>query len=601
MKARLISTQTTVKEGFIPHPDYGVKKGMYGYWETKKNKDGSGTTTRFCPVGRAIQVKQVLLNMETAEKTLRLIIPDLHGMETEVDMPRALMTEYKLPELVKYGAQVSKDTAPILICCLENLEVMAPVVYEYSKTGFDILDGERVFKSYKLINQTGMEGAYVGDVKIEPQGSLETWLELVRTEVMDSPLEVILAMALSSVVFDYVNPVFPTENLVVALTGLSSSGKTTALNLAVSAGALPVTADNSLLLTFLDTELSIMHRMMSGYCVGIDEGSTLKKKDTTKILYSIANGKERARMTKTLGMAESVSFRSVVFTSSETSLLALADNNAGLRVRVLELCAVWTKSAESSDRIKEIVTENYGWAIPELAKYLLKKIPQEIVQRCKHWSEVFKEHKKENSDTVLLGRLAKKIGVILATAEIAEEVFGLKFSKEKICDFLVDQVLVDPQEYDIGIRAHDVLIAYYTEHPEEFGENIPGTEEEIYRKNGYVGRARYATLYDGTESSRVLHIKKETFEKVLDANRLPDVKSVLERLKELELLVSDKDRYISKIKLGSPDKPVYTTGYRLRIRNKDPQEEKPNFVPANAEHMKQMELVGINPFDEKKK
>lgn len=120
MKARLISTQTTVKEGFIPHPNYGVVKGMYGYWETKKNKDGSGTTTRFCSVGRAIQVKQVLLNMETVEKTLRLVITDLHGMETEVDMPRALMTEYKLTELVKYGAQVSKDTAPILICCLEN-------------------------------------------------------------------------------------------------------------------------------------------------------------------------------------------------------------------------------------------------------------------------------------------------------------------------------------------------------------------------------------------------------------------------------------------------------------------------------------------------
>ena len=38
MKARMISTQTTVKEGFIPHPNYGVVKGMYGYWETKKTK-----------------------------------------------------------------------------------------------------------------------------------------------------------------------------------------------------------------------------------------------------------------------------------------------------------------------------------------------------------------------------------------------------------------------------------------------------------------------------------------------------------------------------------------------------------------------------------
>lgn len=595
MKARIISTDIKENKEFVPHPNHGIRKGKYGCWWTEKNKDGSGTTTRFYSLGRAIEVKAVLLNMETAEKTLRLIITDLHGVKTEVDMPRELMTEYKLLELVKYGAQVNKATAPDLICCLENLEVVAPVIYEYSRTGFDILNEEKVFKSYKLISKSGVEGDYVGDVKIEPQGSLDKWLDLVRTEVMDSPLEIILSMALSSVVFDYVHALFPTENLVVALTGLSSSGKTTALNLAVSTGALPITADNSLLLTFLDTELSIMHRMMSGYCVGIDEGSTLKKKDTTKILYAIANGKERARMTKTLGMAESVSFHSVVFTSSETSLLAQADNNAGLRVRVLELSAVWTKSAESSDKIKEVVAENYGWAIPAMAEYLLNKTPEKIVARCKHWTAVFKKYKKENSDTVLLDRLAKKMGVILATAEIAEEVFGLRFNIEKICDFLVEQVLVDPQDYDIGIRAYSVLIAYYTEHPEEFGENLPSTIDQIYRKNGYIGKGKFTTLYDGSESTKILHIKKEIFERVMDQNRFPDINSVLARLRELKLLVSEKDRYISKLKLGTNDSPVYVTGYRLRLRDCERQETK--FVQSDFEHIKQLNLAGINPFE----
>ena len=599
MKARIVSTQVNVKEGFVPHPECGIRKGKYGCWRTEKNKDGSGTTTWFQPLGRAIKVELVLLNMENAEKTLRLVITDLHGVKTEVDMPRELMTEYKLLELVKYGAQVTKQTAPALIRCLENLEVIAPVVYEYSKTGFDILNGERVFKSYKLINQNDMEGTYIGDVKIEPQGSLEKWLELVRTEVMNSPLEVILVMALSSVVFDYVHPVFPTENLVVALTGLSSSGKTTALNLAVSTGALPVTADNSLLLTFLDTELSIMHRMMSGYCIGIDEGSTLKKKDTTKILYSIANGKERARMKKTLGMAESVSFHSVVFTSSETSLLAQADNNAGLRVRVLELSAIWTKSAESSDRIKEVVTENYGWATPEMAEHLLNKKPEKVVERCKYWTEIFKEHKKEKSDTVLLGRLAKKMGIILATAEMAEEVFGLKFDTDKICNFLVEQILVDPQEYDIGIKAHEIITAYYTEHPEEFGENLPANHDDIYRKNGYVKKGRYTTLYDGTVSTKILYIKRETFEKIMDMCRFPDCKSVLKRLKELNLLVSDKDRYLSRFKLGSDDNAVLVAGYGIRLRTEEQEKEKSEFVSIKGKkNMEQLNLVGINPFAE---
>lgn len=591
MKARILTTPVPVRDGYVPHPECDVFKGKYGYWETKRKKDGSGQITRFHPVGIAIDVKEVRINMETAEKVLRLIITDLHGVKTEVDMPREMMTEYKLPALVKFGAQVCKDTAPILIDCLENLETKAPVVYEYTKTGFDFLNGERVFKGNKLISKGDMEGSYVGEVKLKPCGSFEKWKELIQTEVMGTPLEVILAMALSSVVFDFLHDVYPTENIVAALTGMSSSGKTTALNLAVSTGALPVTTDNSLLLTFLDTELSIMHRMLSGYCVGIDEGSTLKKKDTTKLLYAIANGKERARMTKNLGMAESVAFHSVVFTSSETSMLAQADNNAGLRVRVIEMSTVWTKSAESSDRIKQTVTQNYGWAIPKLAKWLLGKNPKNIVKKCDRWAEFFKQRKDENTDTVLLGRLAKKIGIILATAEISKKVFGLEFNVAKICDFLLAQVLTDPQEYDIGIKAHDVLIAYYTEHPEEFGENIPGNVDDVYKKNGYVGRGTYCTLYDGSESTRVLHIKKETFEKIMDANRFPDIKSVLVRLRELNILVSEKDRYISKFKLGSSKSAVIVKGYKIRLRNREGVKRKADFVYAEEQ-----ELFGTDTF-----
>lgn len=595
MKARIVSTDLGLDVDYIPHPGYGIHKGHYGFWTVKRNKSGEITERFFNPVGLAIQVKEVLINIETAEKTLRLVITDLSGMKIEVDMPRELMTVYKLPELVKYGAQVTKDDAPVLINCIENLEVSAPVSYEYKKTGFDTFNGEQIFKSHTLISKSGMKGSYVGEVKIEPKGSCDVWKEMVRTEVMGSPMEVILVMALSSVVFDYAHSAFPTENMVVTLTGLSSSGKTTALNLAVSTGALPVTTDNSLLLTFLDTELSIMHRMLSGYCIGIDEGSTLKRKDTTKLLYSIANGKERARMTKNLGMAESVSFHSVVFTSSETSLLAQADNNGGLRVRVLELSEVWTKSAESSDRIKRIVSENYGWAVPEMARYLLDKTQEEIAEKCRWWTDVFKKQKKDNADSVLLDRMSKKIGIILATAEIAEEVFSFDFDISRICEFFAEQVLVNPQEYDIGIRAYSILIAYYTAHPEEFGENLPSTVDQIYRKNGYVGRGKFTTLYDGSESTKILHIKQETFEKIMDDNRFPDIKSVLTRLRELNLLVSDKDRLVSKLKLGTNESPVYTTGYRFRLRNCEKQETK--FVPADTEHMEQLRLSGINPFE----
>ena len=132
-------------------------------------------------------------------------------------------------------------------------------------------------------------------------------------------LEVILASALSAVTFDFVHDIFPTENLIISLYGGSSTGKSTALNLAVSTGALPTTTEDSLLLTFLDTENSLMRRMVSGFPIGIDEATTLKK-DITRLLYAIANGKERSRLTKNLDIAEASEFHTTIFTSSEISI-----------------------------------------------------------------------------------------------------------------------------------------------------------------------------------------------------------------------------------------------------------------------------------------
>ena len=79
----------------------------------------------------------------------------------------------------------------------------------------------------------------------------------------------------------------------------------------------------------------------------------------------------------------------------------------------------------------------------------------------------------------------------------------IHFDISRICEFFAEQVLVNPQEYDIGIRAYSILIAYYTAHPEEFGENLPSTVDQIYRKNGYVGREdssgnRDRYFYSGT-------------------------------------------------------------------------------------------------------
>lgn len=564
MEAKLILRQGT--SPFTENYRYKIQDGKYGRMEEVKDEAGD-KVLKFIPYGMSILVKEILISMETAEKHLVLQVPDSHGNITEVKMPREYLTEQKITDLVKYGAQVNKKSASILLQCLENLEQKAPLLYQHTKTGFSMVGSVQVFKGFHLYcNDKQFNSTYAGSLKIAPQGSFEAWTRMVNQEVLGSKLEVILASALSAVTFDFVHDIFPTENLIISLYGGSSTGKSTALNLAVSTGALPTTTEDSLLLTFLDTENSLMRRMVSGFPIGIDEATTLKK-DITRLLYAIANGKERSRLTKNLDIAEASEFHTTIFTSSEISIFSLADNNEGLQVRVIELSETWTKDSDSSDEIKRITKSNYGFAIPLLAKYLLKLGTVKVAERCSLWTKRFLECNQTKKVNALYGRLAKKIGIICATAELAEYALGIKFDTTSLMKYFSEQLLSTPESFDCGIQAHNAIIDYVTAHPEDFGKNIPLKESDIYKKNGYFGQASIKTLYDGSTSSTVLHIKKEVFEMILDKNKFRDPKIVLKRLKELGVLVSDKDRYISKFTVAKDGENILVRGYRLYVPN----------------------------------
>ncbi len=603
MEAKLILRQGT--SPFTENYRYKIQDGKYGRMEEVKDEAGD-KILKFVPYGMAIRMKEVVINMETAEKHLVLQVPDSHGnitevkmpreylteqkitdlvkygaqvnknMETaekhlvlqvpdshgnitEVKMPREYLTEQKITDLVKYGAQVNKKSASILLQCLENLEQKAPLLYQHTKTGFSMVGSVQVFKGFHLYcNDKQFNSTYAGSLKIAPQGSFEAWTRMVNQEVLGSKLEVILASALSAVTFDFVHDIFPTENLIISLYGGSSTGKSTALNLAVSTGALPTTTEDSLLLTFLDTENSLMRRMVSGFPIGIDEATTLKKditrllyaiangkerllltfldtenslmrrmvsgfpigideattlkKDITRLLYAIANGKERARLTKSLDIAEASEFHTTIFTSSEISIFSLADNNEGLQVRVIELSETWTKDSDSSDEIKRVTKSNYGFeglqvrvielsetwtkdsdssdeikrvtksnygfAIPLLAKYLLKLGTVKVAERCSLWTKQFLECNQTKKVNALYGRLAKKVGIICATAELAEYALGIKFDTTSLMKYFSEQLLSTPESFDCGIQAHNAIIDYVTAHPEE---HIQKNSEKIFR------------------------------------------------------------------------------------------------------------------------
>lgn len=575
MKANFMGINDKKGEQFLRHNECDIINGQYGYYTEPKKK---GECSVFIPCGSAVEVVEVLINLESMKRKLKIRTYDCIGYGTEIDMPRSSMTEQGILSLTDYGVQVDKKSAGVLLKCIENEEMNAPQIYEHSDLGFARHNEEIIFKGYKALE---IESNYVGGLEIKPHGSFKRWKKMVREEVLGTEMEVVLATALSATVLDFIHNEYPVDNILMSLVGNSSSGKTTALNLAVSAGALPATAKKSLLLSFVDTELSIVHRIPSSFPVGIDEYSAADR-NITKLIYTLANGSERNRMNKDLSMADTRDFHTAIFTSSECSILDSACKYEGLRARVMEFYDIsWTTSGESADKIKTVCLSNYGWAVPKMAEYLLGVDKGSLIDVCEEWAQSYRD--KRTDENALAVRMAKKVGIIMATAIIAEEALGIQFDLDMIEDFFVENLLPDPGEYDIGVKAYEAIIAYYIQKPLEFGDYIRDASKDlkelpdVYYKSGKVLSDYPKTLFDGTQSESVLFIEKQKFHRILADNKFKDSRVILNRLIDLGLLEPDSDRKTWRVCLGNGK--VRTTGYKLRLPD--------GYLPAPKKYKKQ--------------
>lgn len=563
MAGKFVGINEERGKAFLRHPDCKIVDHQYGYMSKPKKKEDRPV---FVPCGSAVEVKKVLVELETMKRVLKIIVYDCRGNGTEVDISRNMLTEQNILNLTEYGAQVDKKTAGILIKCIENEEADAPVVFQHKRVGFSLYGDKQIFKGDKGYDITS---EYVGGLEIEPRGSMKEWKKMIREEVLGTLLEVVLAGALSAVVLDYIHQDYPIDNIMMSLVGNSSSGKTTALNLAVSAGARPVSSGKSFMMSFIDTELSIIHKLSSAYPAGIDEFTAVSHKNMTKFLYTVANGSERSRMNKNLDMVETNEFHTSVFMSSECSILASADDYEGLMARVMEFENIqWTKSARSADAIKKASLSNYGWAVPRMAKYLLQIEKESLVEFCEEETASFLEN-IENKNPLMV-RMAKKVGVILATVEIAKEALKINLDRDMIVKFFIENLKLSKEDYDIGLKAYDAIIAYVIERPDEFGETINNSKvpvTEAYYKSGKYKKSKRVLLCDGCVSESAVFIKEFTFEKILEKKGMRDSKAVLHRLRDLGLLVCEKDRLKSKEHLGLEDTVV--SGYTVRIKTDD--------------------------------
>ncbi len=536
----------------------GIENGMYGAYVSLEGR------MVFSPKGAAVKVLAVYTEIETGIKTLKLEFPDAAGRNITIDFSRKDLTETGILTLTEVGVQVSKQDAKTLIAVIQNQEVNAEQYLYHNRLGFFKYNSRTVFLGKKGI---GVDSDYKGNIAIGEYGSYECWTNMVREEVLgNTALEFMLAVGASGVLCDYLQNDIAVENVIVHLIGDSSTGKTTAALLAVSEGCSPSFKGDSLVLTFADTQNALMSSFQSSYTALVDEGS-LCRWNMTNFLYNASCGKEKRRLSKELNMSDSSYFRTAIVLTSEKSLLNMCDENSGLLVRNMEFDGIeWTKDADNSDRIKRVIQSNYGFLVPRIAQKLLSMEAEgekdALIQNYWDWCERIVIDARENGQyTSLTERGAKQMALILVAAQLVSEELEVSLDMDGILGMLEKHSLVsDPNAADIGIRAYEYLMQYINKY---YGNFISEDADGVYRDcKGRIQSARLFKFPDGKTSQRVLFIADSELESILRDGGFLDKRVVLKRLKALNLLKSEADRYLGDVII---QEGIKVKGYTIRL------------------------------------
>lgn len=539
-------------------PSVGIKNGKFGKYNY--TKDGEQI---FEPLGNAVYVVGSQQYEEETSYELKLeyeynYIPHVYNL------PRGGLNRKSLLELSSKGIDALEHTVGTLIKVIQLQEEEfflkgGRIEYLHKKLGWDDveIDGEinRIFKHFKV--QDEYDSQYVGSYDIEPKGTLDGWTQNMKEEVIGCvPSETILASALSSVLVGFMGREANCENIIIHLMGDSSSGKTTMASLATATAGNPDIRYNSLLRTWGATSNAIITSKSGNYglVTVLDEISMFNGRNLTDLVYKLSTGLEKDRLSKECVLKDANGFLTTIISTGEGSLLARCNNNTGLKIRVIELKAIWTKNAENSENIKQNALKNYGFASVEIAKTVKNRGLNELLNRLEFWKNIYKENTKvaDFSD-----RMSIKYGMILLTAELANETFDFQLDLKGILNFLVKNEFENSNNRDIAMDAYEKLVGYIHMNHYHFVEPIKGKLNADEIKNvvnttiwGKIENVRSKKLVvNAVPVVEEVSIYRDKFVEIIHELGYEDEKILLEKFKEKKLLNCEEGRYFRKRKI----------------------------------------------------
>lgn len=501
------------------------------------------------------QIIKKLVNIENSTQMIRLEIKS-NGLTNTVEVTRNEL--YNLSsKLFDYGAEivVAKDFKNLMLF----QESEAKIEYIHNYVGWDKYKDNCIFKAHSAV---GWKSSYNGKLDIKPVGSFEKWKNTIIEYVLPQKyLQLITILGLSSVTMGFLQNEMD-GSLFVHIFGPSSKGKTTGAMVALSTAGNPnIMAKNTLFADYGDTANFLISMLAGnhGFPIVYDELSKAQTKNLSEFVYNVTNGKDKGRLKSNSEQRDVATWCTTVLSTGESSLLSRCNNNAGLLVRVLEICPdEITATAEQAEALKDGIIHNYGWANTILAKYYLENTKY-VMSTFNKYREILKNDISISNE--LVNRLIKKLSAIITTAYFARKVLEIDFDVIAIKKILIKAVLKQNEEhpFEQSKLLIDCLLSDLTTNPSRyfelnprkpfgdlFGQNIRGFLREIKPIAINDERCSIELIYPTTNFEWLL--KKFGF-----TNKLKELKA----LDEKGFIKKEGSHYSIRRKIAGRKIPVY--------------------------------------------
>ncbi len=253
-------------------------------------------------------------------------------------------------------------------------------------------------------------------------------------------LQFALCTAAASTLLAYLHMTakIPVASFGLSLVGTSSTGKTTALQLAASLYSSP--DDETVYTGFYGTNNALVRILgfHKGVVLCYNESTIDNNINKANFVYTFTEGKSKLRLDQQSQLKERDTWLCTCLFSSETHLVDISNNdNLGLGVRILNLenCC-YTRDARHADEIKTFAGMNYGIVGNKISEYLLNQNPEEVSKDYNELKEAVSSLNSLNRSS-LTDRLILNFTLILHTAVILTET-GINIDIQAIKSICVD-------------------------------------------------------------------------------------------------------------------------------------------------------------------